>query len=152
MMFFVRTRVGGLAIMAVALCAGAACAAPLEPLSIETSAGAKRFDVEVARTDEDRTRGLMFRRDLPPDRGMLFTFERNEPIYMWMKNTYLPLDMVFFGRDGRVISIARDTEPLSEKVISSGGAASAVLELNAGTAAKAGIAAGDKLVYPAPAQ
>lgn len=125
-------------------------AAPLEPLDITTSSGVRRFEVEVMRNDAERARGLMFRRDLAPDRGMLFDFEREDRIMMWMKNTYLPLDMIFFGKDGRVVSIARDTEPLSERIISSGEPATTVLEVNAGTAARLGIARGDKLVYPVP--
>lgn len=125
-----------------------AFAAALEPLDIETKAGVRHFQVEVMRTDEERARGLMFRRDLLPDRGMLFDFEKNDRIFMWMKNTYLPLDMVFFGKDGRVVSIARDTEPLSERLISSGEPATTVIELNAGTASKLGIDVGDRLIYP----
>ena len=128
--------------------APASAQTPLEPLAIETTGGVKNFEVEVMRDDAARQRGLMFRRDLAPDRGMLFQFERNEPIQMWMKNTYLPLDMVFFGRDGKVVSIARDTEPLSERIISSGAPATAVVEFNAGTAARLGIAPGDRLVFP----
>lgn len=102
------------------------------------------------RSEADRARGLMFRRDLQADRGMLFEFEREEPIQMWMKNTYLPLDMIFVGRDRRVVSVARDTEPLSERIVSSGKPAVAVIEVNAGTAARLGIAPGDRVVFPAP--
>lgn len=125
-------------------------AAPLEPLDIETKAGVRHFQVEVMRTDADRERGLMYRRDMAADRGMLFQFDKEDRIYMWMKNTYLPLDMVFFGKDGRVVSVARDTEPLSERIISSGEPATAVVELNAGTAAKLGIDKGDRLIFPVP--
>lgn len=125
-------------------------AASLEPLDIQTARGVHRFQVEVMRSDADRARGLMFRRDLAPDRGMLFEFDREEPIQMWMKNTYLPLDMIFIGTDKRVVSIARDTEPLSERIVSSGKPATAVLEVNAGTAARLGIAPGDRMIFPAP--
>ena len=125
-------------------------AADLELLDIETKGGVRHFQVEVVRTDADRERGLMFRRDLAADRGMLFQFDKEDRIYMWMKNTYLPLDMVFFGKDGRVVSVARDTEPLSERIISSGEPATAVVELNAGTAAKLGIDKGDRLIFPVP--
>lgn len=128
-----------------------AWAAALEPLAIETAGGVRRFEVEVMRSEADRARGLMFRRDLQADRGMLFEFEREEPIQMWMKNTYLPLDMIFVGRDRRVVSVARDTEPLSERIVSSGKPAVAVIEVNAGTAARLGIAPGDKVMFPAPA-
>ena len=125
-----------------------AWAAELEPLAIETAdGGTLKFDVEVMRTDADRMRGLMFRRDLPPDRGMLFEFPGKEPIQMWMKNTYLPLDMIFF-RDGRVLSIAENTEPLSERIISSAGNATQVIEVNAGTAQRLKIKVGDRLIFP----
>ena len=127
-----------------------AFAAALEPLDIETKGGVRHFQVEVMRTDAERSRGLMFRRDMLPDRGMLFDFEKNDRIFMWMKNTYLPLDMVFFGKDGHVVSVVRDTEPLSERLISSGEPATTVIELNAGTAAKVGIDVGDRLIYPVP--
>ncbi|WP_092041363.1 DUF192 domain-containing protein [Methylobacterium pseudosasicola] len=123
-------------------------AAKTEPLTIVTKAGAKRFDVEVMRDDAGRSRGLMFRRHMAADHGMLFDFERTEPVTMWMKNTYLPLDMVFIRPDGVVSRIAADTEPLSTAIIASGSPVSAVLELNAGTAAKLGIQAGDKVEHP----
>ena len=90
----------------------------------------------------------MFRRYLPDDRGMLFDFGKDEVVQMWMKNTYIPLDMVFVGRDGRVVSIAADTEPLSERTISSGGPVTGVIELNAGAAAKMGLKVGDQVRHP----
>ncbi|WP_187193689.1 MULTISPECIES: DUF192 domain-containing protein [unclassified Methylobacterium] len=123
-------------------------AAKTEPLTIATKAGPKRFDVEVMRDDAGRSRGLMFRRHMAPEHGMLFDFERAEPVTMWMKNTYLPLDMLFIRPDGTVSRIAADTEPLSTAIIPSGSPVSAVLELNAGTAAKLGIQAGDRIEHP----
>ena len=126
-----------------------ASAADLEPLDFETAAGPRHFQVEVARTDADRERGLMFRRNLPPDRGMLFRFEKEDRIYMWMKNTYLPLDMIFVGKDGRVVSVARNAEPLSERIISSQEPATAVVEVIAGVADRNGISKGDRMVFPA---
>ncbi len=119
-----------------------------EPLTIATRAGPQRFDVEVMRNDADRARGLMFRRSMAPNRGMLFDFERVEPVAMWMKNTYLPLDMLFIRPDGTVARIAADTEPLSTATILSGEPVLAVLELNAGTAARLGIRAGDRVEHP----
>ena len=100
------------------------------------------------RDDAGRSRGLMFRRSMAPDHGMLFDFERDEPVTMWMKNTYLPLDMVFIRPDGTISRIAADTEPLSTTIIPSGSPVVAVLELNAGTAAKLGIKAGDRIEHP----
>lgn len=120
----------------------------LEKLEFVTKSGTHAFSVEVMRTPDQQAKGLMFRRFLPDDRGMLFAFRRNEPIFMWMKNTYIPLDMVFIDRKGAVVSIAADTEPFSERTIPSGGPAWAVVELNAGAAAKIGLAAGDKVRHP----
>ncbi len=119
--------------------------AALETLDIETAAGPKHFSVEVMRDDTQRARGLMFRRFLPPERGMLFDFKREEPVAMWMKNTFLSLDMIFVDRTGRIVSIAENTEPLSERIIPSGGPVLAVLEVNAGTAQRLGIKPGDRL-------
>lgn len=123
-------------------------AARTEPLAIATRAGPQRFEVEVMRNDADRARGLMFRRSMAPNHGMLFDFERVEPVAMWMKNTYLPLDMLFIRPDGTVARVAADTEPLSTRTILSGEPVLAVLELNAGTAARLGIRPGDKVEHP----
>ncbi len=124
-----------------------AATAKTEPLTITTKAGPKRFAVEVMRDDAGRSRGLMFRRHMAADHGMLFDFERDEPVTMWMKNTYLPLDIVFIRPDGTISHIAADTEPLSTAIIPSGGPVVAVLELNAGTAAKLGIRPGDRVEH-----
>jgi uncharacterized protein len=126
----------------------AARPAASEPLTIRSRNGAHRFEVEVMRDDAGRSRGLMFRRRMAPDRGMLFDFERDEPVTMWMKNTYLPLDMLFIRPDGTVARIAADTEPLSTAIIPSGGPVLAVLELNAGTAARLGMQVGDRVEHP----
>jgi uncharacterized membrane protein (UPF0127 family) len=128
--------------------APATAEAALEPLEIQTASGTHRFSVEVMRDDAQRARGLMFRRYLPADRGMLFDFKREEPISMWMKNTFISLDMIFADRTGRIVSIAQDTEPLSERIIPSGEPAYAVLEVNAGTARRLGIKPGDRLRHP----
>ena len=105
------------------------------------------FAIEVMRTDEERARGLMFRRFMPADRGMLFDFKTEQPVLMWMKNTYIPLDMIFISRNGTVTSVAANTEPMSERTISSGPPAFAVLEVNAGVAAKIGLKPGDRVVH-----
>ena len=145
-------RLGAALAVLVALMSGLAPARAdtvLEPLPFETTGGARAFQVEVMRTEAERARGLMFRRYLPPDRGMLFLFDREQIVAMWMKNTFIPLDMVFVGRDGRVVSIAADTEPMSEAVVASAGPANAVVELNAGAAARRGLKAGDRVRHPA---
>lgn len=117
------------------------------PLVIETEqAGVStlhHFMVELADTPDLRTRGLMHRRELAADRGMLFLFPRSERQAMWMKNTYVSLDMLFIDSTGRIIDIAANTRPLSERTIVSSGKARAVLELLAGTAARLGITVGD---------
>jgi uncharacterized protein len=120
----------------------------LEPLTIVTSSGQRHvFSVEVMRNDEERAKGLMFRRHLPADRGMLFDFKRIEPVAMWMQNTYISLDMLFIRADGVITNIAQHTEPLSTRVVPSDGPVLSVLEVNAGTTARLGIAAGDKVEH-----
>ncbi len=119
--------------------------AQFEKLAFVTRSGVHEFKVEVMRTPAEFAKGLMFRRYMPADRGMLFDFGRNDEISMWMKNTYIPLDMIFVGKDGKVFSIATDTEPLSERTISSGGPVTGVVELNAGAAARMGLAVGDEV-------
>ncbi|GJE69216.1 DUF192 domain-containing protein [Methylorubrum podarium] len=128
--------------------AAPAAQAATEPLGIVGKSGRHAFQVEVMRTDAQRAKGLMYRRSMAADHGMLFDFERPAPATMWMKNTYLSLDMVFIRSDGSIARIAADTEPLSTKVIPSGEPVLAVLELNAGTAAKLGIRAGDRVEHP----
>ncbi|WP_414474173.1 DUF192 domain-containing protein [Microvirga sp. M2] len=129
--------------------AGAVYAQAMEALSITSQGGQKHgFQVEVARNDADRAQGLMFRRSMAADHGMLFDFGRVEPVSMWMQNTYLPLDMLFIRQDGTIARVAANTEPLSTRTISSGEPVLAVLELNAGTAARLGIKPGDKVEHP----
>ncbi len=130
---------------AVAQPAPAGATQGLEPLKIHTASGDHAFSVEVMRTDTERARGLMFRRFLPRDRGMLFDFKTEQPVMMWMKNTYLPLDMVFISHDGVVVNVAENTEPLSERIIPSGAPTYAVLEINAGVANSIGLKPGDRV-------
>jgi uncharacterized protein len=122
--------------------------AGVERLEIVTASGTHEFSVEVMRSGPQRERGLMFRRYLPQDRGMLFDFGVERPVMMWMKNTYLPLDMIFIGRAGKVVGLAENTEPLSEKIIPSGAPAYGVLEVNAGTADRIGLKIGDSVRHP----
>jgi uncharacterized membrane protein (UPF0127 family) len=128
---------------------GAAFAQAFESLAVLSQGGQRQsFQVEVARNEADRAQGLMFRRSMPADRGMLFDFGRVEPVAMWMQNTYLPLDMLFIRPDGTIARIAANTEPLSTRTIPSGEPVLAVLELNAGTASRLGIKAGDRIEHP----
>ena len=116
-------------------------------LKIETTEAVHSFEIEIATNDEQRARGLMFRNEMAADAGMLFLYRRDRVLTMWMANTYLPLDMLFVGSDGRIVHIAENTIPLSRTTISSRKRARAVLELNAGTARRLGINAGDRIVY-----
>lgn len=118
------------------------------PLLVHTREGTRRFAVEVADDPRKRARGLMYRRSMAPDAGMLFCFDRTRPVNMWMKNTVLPLDMIFAREDGTVARVAEDAEPYSEAVVSSGEPVRFVLEINAGQAREQGIAAGDRLSHP----
>ena len=138
----------------LALCLALASVAPAaadtlekRDLTITTSAGPQHFTVEVARTPGQRERGLMFRQDLAADAGMLFIYASDGEIDMWMENTLLPLDMIFFAADGRITKVAERTVPLSEATIGSDGPARGVLEVNGGTASRLGIRVGDRLTY-----
>lgn len=124
-----------------------AAAAEIGTLEIVSKTGVHVFAVELAVTDEERARGLMFRRELPEGKGMLFDFKRDQDVSMWMENTYVSLDMIFIRADGRIARIAENTEPMSRKIISSGGPVRAVLEVVAGTARKLGMAPGDKVAH-----
>ena len=126
-----------------------AWAQAFEPLTIVTKAGQQHaFQVEVARNEADRAQGLMYRRSMAPDRGMLFDFARVEPVSMWMQNTYISLDMLFIRPDGTIARIAENTEPLSTRTITSGEPVVGVLELVAGSAKRLGLQAGDRVQHP----
>src|SRR6202140_4893751 len=136
---------------ALALCAASgpgARAASIQPLEIVTRNGVQVFAVEMATTEEEKTTGLMYRKELPDGKGMLFDFTPEQEVSMWMKNTYIPLDMIFIRADGRILRIAENTEPQSTKIIPSRGLAKGVLEVIAGTAKKYGIAPGDRVGHP----
>ena len=119
-----------------------------QTLEIASKTGVHVFSVELAVTDEERERGLMFRRSVPESTGMLFDFKRDQEVTMWMKNTYVSLDMIFIQSDGRIRRIAENTETESLKIIPSGGPVRAVLEVAAGTARKLGIEPGDRVGSP----
>ncbi len=117
-----------------------------EKLVIITQSGRQEFDVELALSDRQQAQGLMFRRFLPTNAGMLFDYRIPTRITMWMKNTFIPLDMIFIGTDGRITNIAQRTVPMSEATISSRGKVRAVLEVNSGTVARLGVQPGDKIL------
>jgi uncharacterized protein len=119
-----------------------------ETLQIVTSSGTHDFHIEIAKDDVSRAQGLMNRPFLPADRGMLFEFDREAPVSFWMKNTYIPLDMIFISRAGVVTNIVEKAEPLSERVIPSGPPCLGVLELNGGAAASIGLRVGDTVRHP----
>jgi uncharacterized membrane protein (UPF0127 family) len=129
------------------LAPGNAIAGEMHPLEIVTKSGVQVFTVEEAKTEEERERGLMFRTALPEGQGMIFDFSPEQNVSMWMKNTLIPLDMIFIRADGRILRIAENTRIKSEDIIPSGGPVRAVVEVIAGTAKKFGIAAGDKVSY-----
>ncbi|MGY3615086.1 DUF192 domain-containing protein [Bradyrhizobium sp. USDA 10063] len=137
-----------LALLLGVIASPAARAATVQPLEIVTKNGVHVFSVELATTEEEKTTGLMYRKELPDGKGMLFDFSPEQQVSMWMKNTYVSLDMIFIRADGRILRIAENTEPLSTKIISSGGLAKGVLEVVAGTAQKYGIKPGDRVAHP----
>jgi len=116
-----------------------------EPLEIVTSGGVRHFTVEIADTDQSREIGLMFRKSMAANRGMLFDFGAPQSVTFWMKNTLIPLDMVFIGKDGHVVSVTRKAIPMSEALIPSGGAIVGVLELRGGRADEIGVKPGDEV-------
>jgi uncharacterized protein len=133
---------------AFALMSAAAQAASIQPLEIVTKSGVQVFSVEMATTEQEKETGLMYRKELPDGKGMLFDFSPEQQVSMWMKNTYISLDMIFIRADGRILRIAENTEPESTRIIPSGGLAKGVLEVIAGTAKKYGIQPGDRVAHP----
>ncbi len=133
--------VGGLAAGA----AHAGSALRTEPLEVITKKRVAHFTVEIAETEATREHGLMFRKQLGAGQGMLFDFKIPQPVEFWMKNTLIPLDMVFIAQDGRIVSIARNATPMSETPIPSGGEILGVLEIRGGRAAEIGAEPGDRV-------
>jgi uncharacterized membrane protein (UPF0127 family) len=120
---------------------------PRDSLRIDAAGGPVELQIWLADTPDRQEQGLMFLTDLPDGYGMLFPQQTPRQMAMWMKNTYVPLDMLFIGPDGRVLRIAHDTKPLSEDIIASGGAISAVLEIRAGEARRLGLREGSRVHY-----
>ena len=121
----------------------------LEVIPVVVASGGKvhRFEVEVARSRIEQAKGLMFRRAMGADEGMLFPLEEPRRASFWMRNTVIPLDIIFIGADGRILNVAANAVPYSEDQVRSVGVTSAVLELNGGRAAELGIVAGDKVTW-----
>ena len=118
------------------------------PLTIESRGKRHAFVVEVARTPEEQTMGLMHRQSLAPDRGMIFPYDPPRPASFWMKNTLIPLDLIFVRADGTIGSIAANAVPFSLDPIPSGEPVAAVLEIAGGRSAELGIGPGDKVSWP----
>ena len=126
-----------------------AYAGPSVPLVISTSESGKRvFHVLLATTPEEQERGLMFQPAIPADSGMLFDFHRVQAVQMWMKNTLIPLDMLFIAEDGRIVGIANRTVPKSLDIIAAPRPVRAVLEINGGTCEQLQIKVGDRVTEP----
>ncbi|MET0250906.1 MAG: DUF192 domain-containing protein [Novosphingobium sp.] len=119
----------------------------IAPLTITAHGKVHRFRVELARTTEEQAQGLMFRTAMGPDEGMIFPMSPNRQASFWMRNTVIPLDLLFIDRGGRVESIAANAVPYSEEPINSKGVVVAVLEINGGRAAQLGIVAGDMVAW-----
>jgi len=142
-------RLGSLVlILSLFLAFGPSWAAGEQTLEIASKTGVHIFSVEVVDNDADRAKGLMYRKELPEGRGMLFDFHRDQEVSFWMQNTYIPLDMIFIRGDGRILRIEENTVPLSTRMIPSRGPVRAVLEVIGGTSRKLGIAPGDRVASP----
>ena len=134
--------------VSVAETAGASKTVSEDRLELVTSTGVHVLDVEVAATPEQQARGLMFRTELAENKGMLFPHPTPRELTMWMRNTYIPLDMVFIRADGTVHRIEAQTVPFSERTIASQGPVTAVLEIAGGGAARLGLKPGDTVRHP----
>ena len=117
-------------------------------LAIVSGGSRHRFTVELALTPEQMSQGLMFRRSMPADAGMLFDYRSVQPVSFWMRNTFIPLDLIFILPDGKIAGIHERAVPLDERPISSPVPVRAVLEVNGGTATRLGLRTGDRVVHP----
>jgi uncharacterized membrane protein (UPF0127 family) len=136
-------------VLAVLLLAGRMAAADQSALTIESASGKQPFTVELATTSDQMALGLMFRQSMPADAGMLFIYPSEQHVEFWMKNTLIPLDMLFIGADGHIKHIAQRTIPLDETPIPSVEEVKSVLEVNGGTVERLGIKTGDMVRSPA---
>jgi uncharacterized protein len=138
------------AVVLLASCAALGVTAPVraagqDAIEIVTRTGVHAFSVELATTPAEQERGLMYRKELPEGRGMLFDFQTAQQVQFWMRNTYIPLDMIFIAADGHIAHIAENAKPMSDDLIPSVRPVRAVLEVIAGTVRKFGIAPGDRV-------
>jgi uncharacterized membrane protein (UPF0127 family) len=136
-------------LFAAGFLAAGASALEKQPLTFITGSGSHQITVEVADSEEERATGLMFRRTIGEKEGMLFIYDREQEITMWMKNTYISLDMIFVKRDGVISHIETNTEPFSQAIIDSEGPALAVIEMGSGSARRLGLKPGDRVQHPA---
>jgi uncharacterized membrane protein (UPF0127 family) len=120
---------------------------PQSDLVIWTEKGPQKFRVELADNDTSRAKGMMFRTTMAPDAGMLFDFKQEQMASFWMRNTLIPLDMLFIKADGTILNIHQRAIPKDETGINSAGPVRAVLELNGGTSSRLGIRAGDRVQH-----
>lgn len=148
-------RPGGIALLLAAVIAVVASFAPAvghaaagDTLVVTTPAGKHAFTIEWAVTPDERERGLMYRKSMPKDHGMLFDFQTEQSVAFWMRNTYLPLDMLFIDGAGTVKRIEHKATPLSDRFIPSGAPVRYVFEINGGMADTLGISEGDKVTIP----
>ncbi len=136
------------ALVASSCASGKSPSPPTPRVIVETAGGTRRVvSVEVARTDEQRRKGLMFRREMAPDAGMLFLFEETAVQGFWMRNTLIPLDMIFVSEDLRIVGIVEQAEPLTEVNRSVGVPSRYVLEVNGGWASRNGVRSGDRVRF-----
>jgi uncharacterized protein len=120
---------------------------PVVPLTVTSQGKQHRFRVELARSEAEQSKGLMFRTAMGADEGMVFPMNPPRQAAFWMRNTVIPLDIIFIGADRRVLNIAANAVPYDERPLPSFGPAAAVLELNGGRAAQLGIGAGDQVEW-----
>jgi uncharacterized membrane protein (UPF0127 family) len=138
-----------IALVAMALAPAADAKVRFDRLWLVPASGQEvQIDIEVAEDPQEKAMGLMFRTELADNKGMLFPYDESRELSMWMRNTYIPLDMVFIRPDGVIHRIEARAEPMSERIINSDGPVSAVLELAGGAAERLGIKAGDRVRYP----
>lgn len=143
----VLASVGGCSPVDTAVASGQSDA-ELIPLTIHTSKAVQKFRVELARSPAEQAQGLMYRTELPADGGMIFPFPSPRPAAFWMKNTLIPLDMLFIRADGTIARIARETVPHSLEPVESGEPVVAVFEIAGGRADALGISEGDRVIWP----